>query len=82
MLLSAELEAPVREIVVGAEGIRLGQLLKFAGLVDTGAEAKQLLAAGSVEVNGEVDTRRGRQLADGDEVQTQNQAVVVRQPEA
>lgn len=80
VLLSAELEAPVRAITVGAEGIRLGQLLKFAGLVDTGAEAKQLLAAGSVSVNGEVDLRRGRQLTDGDEVRTQDQAVVVRQP--
>ena len=48
--------------------IRLGQLLKAAGLVDSGGEAKAVLAAGSVTVNGEVDTRRGRQLAPGDVV--------------
>jgi ribosome-associated protein len=48
--------------------IRLGQLLKAAGLVDTGGEAKALLAEGVVTVNGEVETRRGRQLSPGDVV--------------
>jgi ribosome-associated protein len=48
--------------------IRLGQLLKAAGLVDTGGEAKHVLAEGDVLVNGEVETRRGRQLHAGDEV--------------
>ena len=56
------------EIEVGPEGIRLGQLLKYAGAVDTGGEAKALLESGEVEVNGEVETRRGRQLGPGDEV--------------
>ncbi len=46
--------------------IRLGQLLKAAGLVDSGGEAKAVLASGDVTVNGEVETRRGRQLAPGD----------------
>ena len=46
--------------------IRLGQLLKAAGLVETGGEAKLVLAEGLVSVNGEVETRRGRQLAPGD----------------
>jgi ribosome-associated protein len=48
--------------------IRLGQLLKAAGLVDTGGEAKVVLGEGLVTVNGEVETRRGRQLHPGDEV--------------
>ena len=48
--------------------IRLGQLLKAAGLVDTGGEAKLLLADEQVTVNGEVETRRGRQLHPGDVV--------------
>ena len=48
--------------------IRLGQLLKAAGLVDTGGEAKMLLADEQVTVNGEVETRRGRQLVRGDVV--------------
>ena len=76
--LVAELEAPLREVVVDDTHIRLGQLLKLAEIVETGSEAKQLLADGGVEVNGEVDTRRGRQLVDGDEVRAKDQAVVVR----
>jgi ribosome-associated protein len=48
--------------------IRLGQLLKAAGLVESGGEAKALLAEGAVTVNGELETRRGRQLAPGDVV--------------
>jgi ribosome-associated protein len=48
--------------------IRLGQLLKTAGFVDSGGEAKALLESGSVLVNGEPETRRGRQLHPGDTV--------------
>ena len=48
--------------------IRLGQLLKASGMVDTGGEAKMLLADEQVTVNGEVETRRGRQLHPGDVV--------------
>ena len=58
----------MRDVEVRAGGIDLGQLLKFAGLVDTGGDAKALLADGAVAVNGEVDTRRGRTLRDGDVV--------------
>ena len=57
--------------------IRLGQLLKAAGLVDTGGEAKALLADGAVTVNGEVETRRGRQLRAGDEVVVDDASVRV-----
>jgi ribosome-associated protein len=46
--------------------IRLGQLLKVAGIVDSGGEAKTLIAEGGVTVNGETETRRGRQLHAGD----------------
>ena len=46
--------------------IKLGQALKAAGLVESGAEAKQAVQEGSVTVNGEIDTRRGRKLHDGD----------------
>lgn len=48
--------------------IRLGQLLKASGLAETGGEAKVLLAEARVRVNGEVETRRGRQLHPGDVV--------------
>ena len=56
-------DVPIRDQV-----IRLGQFLKLANLVDSGAEAKPVVVAGRVSVNGEVDTRRGRQLALGDTV--------------
>lgn len=58
--------APVVEI--SDDVIRLGQFLKLAGLVDSGAEARELVTGGEVRVNGEVDTRRGRQLQRGDTV--------------
>jgi ribosome-associated protein len=74
--LVAELEAPVRDVVVHGE-IRLGQFLKLAELVDTGAEGKDLIAAGEVVVNDEVETRRGRQLVDGDVVHARAAAVRV-----
>lgn len=57
-------EVPIRD-----ETIRLGQLLKLAGVVESGAEAKELLAAGAVTVNGEREERRGRQLRRGDTVE-------------
>lgn len=56
-------DVPIRD-----ESIRLGQFLKLADLIDNGAEAKPLLAQGVVQVNGEVETRRGRQLGKGDVV--------------
>jgi ribosome-associated protein len=58
----------MREIAIRDETIRLGQLLKLAGVVDSGAEAKELLADGEVSVNGEPEQRRGRQLRRGDVV--------------
>jgi ribosome-associated protein len=56
------------EVQITGETIRLGQLLKLSGLADSGGEAKLLLADG-VLVNGEAETRRGRQLRDGDVVE-------------
>jgi ribosome-associated protein len=53
---------------VGPAGIRLGQLLKLANLVDSGGEVRPLLAEGGVTVNGAVETRRGAQLRPGDVV--------------
>ena len=47
----------------------LGRALKAAGLVGTGGEAKVLIQAGEVSVNGEVETRRGRRLEEGDVVE-------------
>jgi ribosome-associated protein len=54
--------APPRDVAIVGEMIRLGQLLKLAGLADSGAEARALIQEGLVQVNGELETRRGRQL--------------------
>lgn len=56
------------DVPIKDDSIRLGQFLKLANLVESGAEAKPVIADGLVTVNGEVDTRRGRQLAVGDVV--------------
>lgn len=48
------------------EFIKLGQALKAAGLVENGAEAKDVIQNGLVKVNGEIDTRRGKKLYSGD----------------
>jgi ribosome-associated protein len=56
-------DVPIRD-----ESIRLGQFLKLANLVESGAEAKPVIADGQVLVNGEIETRRGRQLGIGDVV--------------
>jgi ribosome-associated protein len=58
----------VQDVTIRGDMIRLGQLLKLAGVVDSGGEAKAALQEGLVTVNGEVDVRRGRQLHDGDVV--------------
>ena len=78
--LVAELEPPVRDVVAHTDGLRLGQLLKLAQIVETGAEGKLLLAAGEVQVNGEVELRRGRQLVVGDVVHARDQAVRLTTP--
>ena len=57
------------DVAITDESIRLGQFLKLANLVESGAEAKPAVQAGLVRVNGEVETRRGRQLRRGDVVE-------------
>lgn len=57
-----------QEIAIRGETIRLGQLLKLAGVVDSGNEVKRLLASEPVSVNDEAEARRGRQLHAGDVV--------------
>jgi ribosome-associated protein len=58
----------VREVSIRDDTIRLGQALKLAGLVGSGGEARVPIEQGRVRVNGEVETRRGRQLRRGDVV--------------
>ncbi|WP_062291716.1 RNA-binding S4 domain-containing protein [Demequina phytophila] len=69
--------APLHDVPIAGDMIRLGQFLQLAGLVDTGGEAKEVIADGLVTVNGEVDVRRGRQLHEGDVVELDGRAARV-----
>lgn len=68
----------MREVAIRDEVIRLGQLLKLAGIAGSGTDAKELLAEGAVRVNGEPETRRGRQLRAGDVVDAAGEKLVLR----
>lgn len=59
--MSEPIDVPITDDV-----IRLGQFLKLANLIDSGSEAKTVIAEGLVRVNDEVELRRGRQLQTGD----------------
>lgn len=68
---------PIDDIHIGGEVIRLGQFMKFAGLLDSGGDVKEAIVDGHVAVNGEVDRRRGRQLQLGDIVSFEGRGVRV-----
>jgi ribosome-associated protein len=63
--------------VVREVPIELCQFIKFGGLSESGGAAKQLVAEGSVLVNGAVETRKRKQLAVGDQVTVAGQTIVV-----
>ncbi|CAM3973479.1 RNA-binding S4 domain-containing protein [Smaragdicoccus niigatensis] len=58
----------IEDVPLSGLPIRLAQFMKLANLVESGADAKTVVAAGDVDVNGEVELRRGRQLVAGDVV--------------
>lgn len=55
----------MRTVTIKDEFIKLGQLLKLAGLVDSGVEAKEVIIDGLVKVNGEVEIQRGKKIYGG-----------------
>ncbi|MFP3466045.1 RNA-binding S4 domain-containing protein [Leifsonia sp. SIMBA_070] len=69
--------APIDDVSIGGDGIRLGQFLKFAGVLESGGDVKEAIIDGYVTVNGEVDRRRGRQLQVGDIVTFEGRSVRV-----
>jgi ribosome-associated protein len=58
----------MRDVQIRGDMIRLGQFLKLADVMESGGESKELILDGEVTVNGDIDTRRGRQLHRGDVV--------------
>ncbi|HEY0966747.1 MAG TPA: RNA-binding S4 domain-containing protein [Opitutaceae bacterium] len=68
-----------RDVAVSRFPIELAQFLKFAGLFGSGGEAKEAVVAGDVQVNGTVETRRGRKLIAGDKVTIGAETLIVRE---
>lgn len=67
----------MQSVKIKDDFIKLGQLLKLAGLVESGVDAKIVVQDGLVKVNGEVDTRRGRKIVAGDIVEYQGSRIRV-----
>ena len=70
--MSNAIEVPIRD-----ESIRLGQLLKLAGVVDDGAMARAVIENGEVSVDGDVVARRGSQVRPGQTVEYAGQSLYV-----
>ncbi len=66
-----------QRVKIGTEFIKLQNLLKFAGAVETGGEAKLLIQEGAVSVNGEPCAMRGKKLRPGDKVEFDGVTLVV-----
>lgn len=67
----------MRQVLIHTDNIKLDALLKFAGLCSTGGEAKELVQAGAVKVNGEVCTHRGKKCVAGDIIELDGQSVKI-----
>ena len=70
----------MQKILIHTEFIKLDALLKYAGLCETGGEAKELVQGGAVKVNGEVCTMRGKKIYPGDIVLFQGESLEVCAP--
>jgi ribosome-associated protein len=70
----------VETVPIRGEMIRLGQLLKLAGIVGAGSDVKTLLASVPITVNGEPEHRRGRQLHPGDVIDVDGQQITLAGP--
>lgn len=71
----------MEKIVLREEFIKLGQALKAAGFVESGVEAKEVIADGLVKVNNEIETRRGKKLYGGDLVEYDGKHLLVENQE-
>ncbi len=68
----------IKPVLIRTLPIRLGQFLKFADAVQDGVEARIRITEGEVKVNGELELRRGRQLADEDVIEYANEFLQVK----
>lgn len=67
----------MEKIIIKDDFIKMGQLLKLANLVESGAMAKEVIEAGQVTYNGQVETRRGKKVYPGDIVEFNGESVTV-----
>ena len=67
----------MERVVIHTAFIKLDALLKYAGLCETGGEAKERIQAGEVKLNGEVCTMRGKKCVPGDTVEVDGRAVQI-----
>jgi ribosome-associated protein len=72
-------ENKMEKILIHTDFIKLDALLKYAGLCETGGEAKELVQGGQVKLNGEICTMRGKKCVAGDVVELDGQTVTVAQ---
>jgi ribosome-associated protein len=68
----------MREVLIKTEPVELYKLLKFEGMAASGGEAKSVIADGQVRVNGQIETRKRKQLVSGDTVEFAGERVQVR----
>ena len=76
--MSDKISAAEEDVLIRETPIELCQFIKFAGLAESGGAAKQLVAEGSVSLNGTVETRKRKQLLAGDKVTVAGRTIVVR----
>lgn len=67
----------MKTVTIKDEYIKLGQALKLAGIAQSGVDAKIMIEEEEVKVNGEIETRRGKKLRDGDVVETQGDSFTI-----
>ena len=67
----------MEKIYLRDEYIKLGQALKLAGLTGSGVESKGVILEGLVKVNGEVETRRGKKIYEGDVIEFEGEQILV-----
>ena len=67
----------MKEIKISTEFIKLDQFLKWAGVCDTGVDAKFFILDGNVKVNGEEELRRGKKLYPGDKVEAAGETFII-----
>lgn len=66
-----------KEVEIYTDSLTLGQFLKWAGVVETGQQAKIIIQEGSVRLNGNIEKKRGKSLYPGDTVELDNMELVV-----